>query len=122
MNTLLRKHRQQMSYAEIDYVEQLVHQLSGWSLNSGLIHAQRNGRTFTHEQVMNALKTGQVIEVNSNGRVLMRDSKGTCAVVSVRDLYLATVWFNHPRDTHKTLKRGEYTWRINVIDYIRGLR
>ena len=121
MNDLMqRKHRSQMSYEEISFVETLIHSMQGWTIESALIHASKKGRTFTREQVIEALQRGQVIEVNSFGRVLMRSNKGTCVVASLRGALAITVWFNRPNDNHKTLRREEYQWRVNVIEYLKS--
>ena len=122
--TMQRKHRDQMSHAEIDFVESTIHAMDNWTVESGLIHASRRGygRTnFGRDEVADALKTGQVIEVNSCGRVLMRSAKGICVVASVSNHLVITVWFNRPNDKHKTLRREEYQWKVNVIEYVTGL-
>ena len=117
-----RKHRLQMSQEEIDFVEYVLYAMSGWVIESALIHAAKKGRKFTQAEVLQAIKTGRVIEVNSYGRVLIRSAKGVCVVVSLCDRLAITVWFNAPHDNHKTLKRNEYTWDVNVISYIKNLR
>ena len=115
-----RRHRTQMTDAEILFVETLIHATDRWIIESALIHASRNGRRFTREEVLEALHTGLFVEVNSLGRVLFRSAKGVCVVVSLQGRYAVTVWFNRPQDTHKTLKRSEYTWKVNVIEYVKS--
>lgn len=117
-----RKHRSQMSQEEIDFVEYLLSAMAGWRIEPALIHASKSGRRFTKDEVLHAIKTGDVIEVKSDARVLIRSKRGVCVVVSLCDRVCITVWYNDPKDTHITLKRGEYTWRVNVIDYVKTLR
>lgn len=120
-----RIHYTQMSKQEIEYTESLIHSVTEW--NFAVDHAMDRmaGKGIKKGDVLNALRYGSVIEVNDKGRVVMRlmkgMMKGTCAVVSVRDRVLVTCWFNKGRDNHSTLDKSEYTWRVNVIEYLRGL-
>lgn len=116
-----RKHRMQMSYDEIATVEKIIHSVPRWKRGTIDFHLQKQGRTFTGAEVLEALQRGQVIEVNSLNRVLFRSRKGICVVASIPDFKVVTVWRNNPGDNHKTLKRGEYTWRVNAAEYIEGL-
>lgn len=118
---VLRKHRVQLSQQEIAYTETLVHSISGWNTDGGLIHASKRGRIFSHAEVLDALKTGRVIEVNSFGRVLVRSAKGICVVASIRDRRVITIWFNRPSDKHKTLDLAAYTWKIDAAAYVKSL-
>lgn len=117
-----RKHRTQMSASEITSVESLVHSVKGWRIGSCLVHASKRGRTITRDEVLDALTTGEVIEVNDAERVLMRSAKGICVVVNVKAKFTFTVWVNDPSDNHKTLNRSEYQWRVNVANYLRGTK
>lgn len=117
-----RKHRSQMTTEEIDVLEYLLFAMSGWIIESALIHAKNKGRKITHEEVEDAIKTGEVIEINTLGRVLVRSKKGICVVVDLRHRVVITVWWNHPNDTHKRLNLAQYTWNIDVIAYLHRLR
>lgn len=33
-----------------------------------------------------------------------------------------TAWFNKGSDNHKTLNKSEYTWNVDVIDYLRRIQ
>jgi hypothetical protein len=118
----LRKHRQQMSQAEIATAEAIVHNLSGWDASG--IHARREMRNdrLTDNAVLDALTSGQIIEVNSFGRVVMRSSKGAVVVAELPNKYVVTAWYNDPRDNHSTLRLNEYTWRVDAADYLRRIQ
>jgi hypothetical protein len=121
MENKLRKHRKQMSVAEIEYTESLVHSVTNWRTEVCRGHLLKRGRTFTHEQIVNVMRTGWIVEVNSLGRVLMRDSTGLCVVVNVKARVAFTVWQNAPSDNHDNQSMGMYTWKVDVISYLRGL-
>lgn len=121
MENKLRKHRKQMTSTEIEYTETLVHGIMDWRSDVCRGHLIRRGRNFTHEQMVNACRTGRVIEVNSLGRVLMRDNLGMCVVVSVKDRVIFTAYANHPNDNHEGQSMDIYTFRVDVISYLRGL-
>lgn len=123
-----RKHRDQMTSDEVDFIEYLLYAMSGWVVDSALIHASRRDRdrpdvrVVTREEVLRAIKTGRVIELNSLGRVLIRDTRGVVVVVSLRDRVVITTWKCKPGDNHRTLDRSLYKWKVNAIAYIKGLR
>ena len=121
MENKLRKHRKQMTAAEIEYTESLVHSLNGWRTGPGLGHAAKRRRTFSHQQVIEALRTGWVVEVNSLGRVLMRDTTGLCVVISIKDRVAFTVYANAPNDHHENQSMGMYKFNVDVISYLRSL-
>jgi hypothetical protein len=117
----LRKHRKQMTQAEIEYIENLVHN-SFWRIDAVFRgHMAKRGRNFTNQQLVHACKTGHIIEVNDRGRVLMRDSLGVCVVLSIKDRLIFTAYANDPKDTHDYSALTLYTWKVDVISYLRGL-
>lgn len=117
-----RKHRSQMTREEIDVLEYLLFAMNGWIIESAVNHATNKGRAVTREDVEDAIKTGEVIEINTLGRVLIRSKKGFCVVASLRDRIVITVWWNHPNDTHKRLKKDNYVWDVDVLNYLQSLR
>lgn len=123
-----RKHRDQMTDEEIDFLEYLLSAMSGWITEFALLHASKRDldrpgvRNVTHEEILKTIKTGRVIELNSLARVLIRDTKGVVAVVSLCDRKVITTWRCNPKDTHKTLDRSIYKWKVDAIAYIKGLR
>lgn len=127
---MLRKHRDQMSDTEIEFVEYLLYAMSGWETDGALRHAARRGREdgrrdtrqVTRTEILRAIQTGRIIEVNSFARVLIRDAKGVVVCVSLPDRVVITTWKCDVNDTHKTLDRSIYRWKVDVVDYIRGLR
>ena len=120
MENKLRKHRKQMTSAEIEYTETLVHGITDWRSDVCRGHLIRRGRNFTHEQMVNACRTGRVIEVNSLGRILMRDDLGMCVVISVKDRVIFTAYANYPNDNHEGQSMDIYTFRVDVISYRKG--
>lgn len=131
-----RKHRNQMTPDEITFAETLIHSIQEWDV-TGTDHARseaafkprvsgqtRGQSAISKQDIINTLKYGNVIELNDRGRLVVRLMKGkragTCVVVSIRDRKVVTVWYNDPRDTHATLRLSEYTWNVNVIDYLRS--
>jgi hypothetical protein len=127
-HTMERKHRDQMTDEEIDFLEYLLSAMSGWITEFALIHASKRDpdrpsvRNVTHVEILKAIKTGSVIELNSLARVLIRDKSGVIAVVSLCDRKVITMWRCNPRDTHKTLDRSLYKWKVNAIEYVKSLR
>ena len=68
-------------------------------------------RTFTLGDAIAAIRTGKVIEIhNDRGewRALLRDSLGTCCVLSLETLQVVTVYYNAPDDLHPTLNHALY--------------
>jgi hypothetical protein len=119
-----------MSDEEIDFVEYLLYAMSGWETVHALTHAAKRAREdgrhetrqVTHAEILRCIKTGRCIEVNSFGRILIRDKHGICVVVSLCDRHAVTTWKCDVKDTHQTLDRSIYKWKVNVIEYIKGLR
>jgi len=124
-----RKHRQQMNDQEIAFAEAFAHSLSKDWLEQSTHFVQRTQeKNIDAQSIALALKYGKVIEVKDDARIVLRGNKRTgfdyvaIVVVSITDKVLVTAWRNGVKDDHKTLKRGDYTWRANVIDYIKSLR
>ena len=120
-----RIHRKQMSQEQIVYVETLVHNITEWNFatDHAMLEAAKDG--IKKDALVNTLRYGDVIEVNDKGRVVMRlmtgMMKGTVTVVSLRDRCLVTAWRNKGSDCHSTLRLSDYTWNVNVIEYLRTI-
>jgi hypothetical protein len=114
-----------MTAEQIVFTEALVHNMSEWNFAVDHVMQRMLEKKVTKDAAVNTLKYGEVIEVNDNGRVVMRLMKGlragTVVVVSIRDRVLVTAWYNSPKDNHKTLNLSEYTWKLDVIGYLKGL-
>ncbi len=82
-------------------------------------------RTFTLSDAVRTLRCGLVVEVHNNTpgdiRALVRDSLGTCAVVSLRSWQIVTVYYNAPEDPHNTLDWTPYRWRTNLVELVKEL-
>jgi hypothetical protein len=121
-----RKHRSQMSAEEILFAETLVHSITEWNFAVDHIMDRMAEKKIKKQDAVNTLRYGDVIEVNDKGRVVMRlmkgMMKGTCVVASIHDRVLVTAWFNKGSDNHSTLNKSEYTWKVNVIEYLRRIQ
>lgn len=126
---LLKKHRKQMTAAEIAVVERHVHSIRKFRAdNSHLLHEMKHDKytkEITHKDIAKALKKGEVIEVAEGHRALVRlttgERSGVCVVISLRDDTVVTTWYNNPTDTHRTLDLSKYQWNVNAIDFIRSV-
>jgi hypothetical protein len=124
-----RKHRSEMSTKEIAWTEKLVHGVREWNFAVDHVLERMAEKGITKQALLDTLRYGEVIEVNSRGRVVMRlrvklnptMQRGTCVVISVRDKVLVTAWYNSERDHHNTLDRSEYGWNVDVITYLESL-
>lgn len=120
------KHRKQMSQAEIDYAEMLVHAIDSWKFDNDHLMQRMQQKGISKKDALLALKWGAVIRVQDDGRVLMRLTQGTrsgvCVVASLKDHTLVTAWYNNPRDNHSTLDLSEYTWKANTTDFLRSIQ
>jgi hypothetical protein len=121
--TLERKHRTAMSPAEIEYSETLVHGITEWNLMTHHAAERMEQKHIAKQSVVDTLKYGAVIEVNSLGRILIRlmkgKMKGTCVVVSPKDKSVVTVWYNRGNDNHATVDMSQYGWDVDVITFLR---
>lgn len=121
-----RKHRIEMSKTEIVFAETLVRSINEWNFATDHAMERMEQKGVAKQDVLNTLKYGEVIEVNSYGRVVLRltlKGKGACiVVVGLRDRALVTTWFNRATDNHKTLNVSEYGWKVNVIEFLRSIQ
>jgi hypothetical protein len=120
------KHRKQMTLAEIQYTETLVHAITDWRFDNPHLFERMMQKGVSKKDALLALKWGAVIRVQDDGRVLMRlmngIRSGVCVVVSLITRTLVTAWFNRPTDHHATLNLSEYTMTQNVVDYLRSIQ
>jgi transcription elongation factor len=116
-----RKHYTQMSEKEIRVISLLV-KSSNFKLND-YSKFRMNERNVTVENLVSAIRKGEVIEVHNNVgsdiRVLLRDDRGNCAVVSLMDKKVVTCFKNNPNDNHATINRSLYTWNENLIPILK---
>jgi hypothetical protein len=120
------KHRKQMTAAEIQYTESLVHGIDTWCFDNDHLLARMEQKGVSKKDAAITLRWGAIIRVQDDGRVLLRlmngMRKGVCVVVSLKDFTLVTAWYNKPTDQHTTLDMSEYTWKVNVIEYLRSIQ
>ena len=126
------KHRRQMSPEEIRFEESTVHAVDVWCFDNDHLLQRMAAKQISKKDAVLAAKHGEVIRVQDDGRVVMRlmrptppfaaDRVGTVVCVSLLDKTIVTAWYNDPKDNHKTLRLREYTWRVNVIDYLRSIQ
>jgi hypothetical protein len=83
-------------------------------------------RSFTAQEVRDAITTGDLIEVHNENapdvRALLRDDNGTCVVISLVSGEVVTVYYNHPTDTHTTLDWGKYRWQVDLTRLMSQLK
>lgn len=113
-----RKHRKQMTAAEIAAAENTVHSQDDWNIGP---HAadKMKAKGVTTEQVLETLCTGSVIEVNHNNDLcaVFRKDFGryaVCVVINLPTRWVVTVWKNSARDAHATLDCSKYLWNANI--------
>lgn len=118
-----RKHRTQMSSEEIVFTETLIHNLNG-VIDDEHVRDRMKQKKVTEADIVNTLKWGNVIEVNSLSRVVMRlntgKRKGVVVVIDPSTQAIVTVWYNSPKDRHDTLDKSLYTWKVNLIEFLKG--
>ena len=106
-----RKHRSQMTSAEIRAVETFVHgvPVNAWRFRG---HAVATGlsRAVTESSALNALRLGDVFEAHCETgelRLGVRYDDGspvsTCVIVAPKTREVITVYWNASNDTHATL-------------------
>ena len=123
------KHRKQMSQSEIEYAEMLVHAVDDWKFDVGHLFERMMEKGIRKKDAALALKFGEVIRVQSDGRVVMRLTEadepdcliGTCVCADLKRHQLITVWYNEPDDTHSTLNLSKYRWKRNTTDFLRSI-
>jgi len=112
-----KKHFSQMSPRERQTVAAYVSKLP---IKTSLSHYvdRATERSFTAQEVKDAVTTGDVIEVHDDAkpdlRALVRDDNGTCVVISLVTGDVITVFYNHPTDTHDTIDMGKYRWQVDL--------
>ena len=120
------KHRKQMTADEIQYAETLVHAIDGWDFTDDHMLLRMEQKGVSKKDAAITLKWGAVIRVQNDGRILLRlmtgMRKGVCVVAHIPSRTLVTAWFNNPKDQHATLDMSEYTWRVNVVEYLGGIQ
>ena len=115
-----RKHASQMTQAERQFVEGVIHGSANWQVVShATVKAQQ--RKVSHTEVLETLKTGSVIEVHQNAypdiRALVRKTFATysvCVVVSLISKRIITNYINSANDHHATLNTSEYQWKADI--------
>jgi hypothetical protein len=121
-----RKHRIEMSKSEISFAETFIHSITEWNFATDHAMERMEEKGVAKLDVINTLKYGEVVEVNSYGRVVLRlilKGKGACiVVVGLRDRALVTTWFNKAVDNHKTLRVSDYGWKVNTTEYLRSIQ
>lgn len=119
----LRKHRTQMTATEIAALENFVHNITYAVVNFQNDHLRREMQqdSIAATEIIAALKAGEVIELNSQKRCVMRSKRGVCVVVSLQDGNAVTTWRNDPRDNHKSLRLSEYAWNVDAVAVLGGL-
>ena len=120
---LQRKHREQLTQKEIEFIEEIVHTVDEWKFAPGGHFAQRLvEKRLNKDSVLDALWNGSVIELTDAGTVLMRSKAGACVVADIKAQYLITCWRNAPSDTHLTLDLAEYAWQVDAVAFVKTLR
>ena len=83
-------------------------------------------RSFTREQVIHAVKYGDLIEVNNDRepyiRALFRDRTGTCVVVSLGSGDIIRVYQDNPEKNRDALSMGLYRWQVDLLSVIDALK
>jgi len=122
---MARKHIQQMSKAESAFIH-------GWLRSSkreytGTAHYtdRASERHFTFQDVVQAVRTGLVVEVHNDKalalRAVVRDSKGTCVVVELTSQRIISVYYNDPEDKHDTINWAPYRWNQDIVELVKSL-
>jgi hypothetical protein len=115
-----RKHREQMSENEIACAEFVAHATTGWTFcNNVHLFERMNNKRITRDDVIGALQSGIVIEVQDGGRIAMRSENGIAAVADLRTKAIVTAWRNAVTDKHSTLDLSDYTWTADIEKFMR---
>ena len=120
-----RKHRQQMTPAEMQAAERLARSWAGRL--SFVDHADERGaqKGVTPEEIRGAVLFGSVIEVHANAapdcRAVLRRGE-VCVVLSLCTGQVVTTWRNRKSDQHDTLDLSQYQWPVNVVALVSGLQ
>jgi predicted histidine transporter YuiF (NhaC family) len=121
-----RKHRSQMTPAEIALVERAIHSKKNWNVCEH-VNERMAQKNVTRNEMLAALEFGQVIEVHNNVkhdvRALVRHTSGNshvCVVVSLITGLIITTYRNDSNDGHSTLNTSMYAWKINLMNALRA--
>lgn len=123
-----RKHVIQMNPREADTVTGIVNSIRGWQgLNQTHITERKNKWNVTDNEILTALRDGQIVEVHNNVpeevRAVVRANIGlrsVCVTVSLYTKSIITMWVNTVDDNHFTLKTEEYQWKVNLMQLLAG--
>jgi hypothetical protein len=124
---MARKHITQATKDEKGFIHGFIRAKASL-VSSGRQHFEDRAteRHFTLGEAVEAVKTGLVVEVHNDTpgdvRALVRDSKGTCVVLSLKSWQVITVYYNDPTDTHDTLNWAAYRWNQNLVTLVKELR
>lgn len=121
----MRKHFSQMSNTERRAVADYITHLPIKTDRQHYIDRKAE-RSFSAQEVRDAITTGDVVEVHNNApgdiRALVRDDNGTCVVLSLLTGQVITVYYNAPSDTHHGLDWTPYRWQVDLGQVMRGLQ
>lgn len=121
METNKRKHFTQMSAQEKSTIETFLHTLTNWQgFNHPHVLDRKSKWSVNDTDIIEALQHGVLIEANANNapdiRFVIRYAQGNravCICVSHRGRII-TLWVNGVNDTHFTLDRSQYQWKVNL--------
>lgn len=111
-----RKHRKQMTKAEVMAVETLVTSVPAWTSKAHYDVRSRE-RSVTRFEVYQTIAFGECIEAKDDNRVVMRHHTGVCVVVEIPTRTVVTVWYNAPEDKHYTLDLSQYRWVVDLTKW-----
>ena len=123
----MRKHIQQTTRDEKAFIHGFIRANAdkAWSCN-GHFSDRATERAFTLDDAKACVKGGLVVEVhndkNPDVRALLRNSVGTCVVVSLKSWEIITVYYNDPTDEHHSLNWNAYRWPVNLVSLVKDLR
>lgn len=119
-----RKHRSQMTPAEIEALETLVHSQPSSFWHFGPHAIERMGpKGVTKEAALETLRVGYLVEIHENKDlcVVFRNDTGpnnarssVCVVVALRTRWFVTCWRNGKQDNHQSLDLSKYRWGVDV--------
>lgn len=119
-----RKHRSQMTWAEIRLVETAIRNFGQYKTTAHT-EVRMAQKRVTMNEALDTLRHGELIEVhNNNGtdvRALMQwDSTKdkVSVVVSVVSGEIITVWRNAADDNHATRDMSKYRWFQNLTSVL----
>ena len=123
---MARKHIQQMNSTEKAFVHGYIRKNADLAFGIAHFYDRATDRHFSLTDAISALKSGLVVEVHNDKapsvRALVRDQKGTCAVVELGTMQVVTVYYNDPADQHETLNWAPYRWSVDLVQVIKSFR